>query len=223
MGLKELPSNEKPREKLIKNGPSFLTDSELLAILLGSGNKKQDVLSLSNKLLNDYNLKILSRIGISRIAKEYGIGEAKACQICACFELGRRASSFTEKNTPIKNARDLVKLLIPEMSSLKQEELRAIYLNSRNKIIKMKIIFVGSLNESIINQREILKLALEENADSIILVHNHPSGDPNPSMSDIEATQEMIKSAEILNIPLVDHIIIGDKKYFSFKEKGLIG
>lgn len=108
------------------------------------------------------------------------------------------------------------------MDSLKQEHLKAVYLDSRNKIIKEQTIFIGSLNESLTNQREIFKIALEENASSIILVHNHPSGDPNPSMADIESTQEMLKSAEILKIPLIDHIILGNKKYFSFKEKGLV-
>ncbi len=108
------------------------------------------------------------------------------------------------------------------MNSLKQEHLKAVYLDSRNRIIKEQTIFIGSLNESLINQREIFRTALEENASFVILIHNHPSGDPNPSMADIEATQEILKAAEILKIPLIDHIILGNKKYFSFKEKGLV-
>ncbi len=223
MKLKALPSEERPREKLIKHGPKVLTNSELLAIILGTGNKKDNVLALSNKILEKYNIKSLSRASISKLSKEAGIGTAKSCQIAACFELGRRIFSFKEdKKLSIKNAKELVKLFIAEMSSLKQENLKVIFLDSRNRMMKDKTIFTGSLNESLINQREIFKIALEENANSIILIHNHPSGDPNPSMSDIEATQEILKAAEIMKIPVIDHIIIGDKKYFSFKEKNLI-
>jgi DNA repair protein RadC len=222
MNLKSLPMDERPREKLTKSGTKSLTNSELLAIILGSGTKNENVISLSNKILKNYNLKSISRASVSRLAKEHGIGIAKACQICACFELGRRVSSFSEETLEVKNAKDLVKMFSSEMNSLKQEQVKAIYLNSKNKIIKIETVFIGSFNESIINQREIFKIALEENASSIILIHNHPSGDPNPSMADIEATQEMLKSAEILKIPLIDNIIIGDKKYFSFKEKNLI-
>lgn len=223
MKLKSLPLEERPREKLIKHGPKLLTNSELLAIILGTGNKNENVLTLSAKILNSYNLKSLSTANVSKLAKESGIGEAKSCQIAACFELGRRLSSFKEdKKIIIKNAKDIINIFSSEMSPLKQENLKAVYLDSRNKIIKEQTIFIGSLNESIINQREIFKIALEENASSIILIHNHPSGDPNPSMADIEATQEIIKAAEMLKIPLIDHIILGDKKYFSFKEKGLV-
>jgi DNA repair protein RadC len=223
MKLKSLPLEERPREKMIKHGPKFLTNSELLAIILGTGNKNENVLALSNKIFNSYNLKSLSLANVSKLAKEPGIGEAKSCQMAACFELGRRLSSFKEeKRSVIKNAKDIVNIFGSEMNLLKQEHLKAVYLDSRNKVIKEQTIFIGSLNESIINQREIFKIALEENATSIILIHNHPSGDPNPSMSDIEATQEILKSADMLKIPLIDHIILGDKKYFSFKEKGLI-
>lgn len=222
MKLKSLPLEDRPREKMIKGGPSLLTNSELLAIILGTGNKKDNVLALSTKILNSYNLKSLSTANVSKLAKESGVGEAKSCQIAACFELGRRLSSFKEeKKVIIKNAKDLVNMFSSERNQ-KQENLKAVYLDSRNKIIKEQTIFVGSLNESIINQREIFKIALEENASSVILMHNHPSGDPNPSMADVEATQEILKVAEILKIPLIDHIILGDKKYFSFKEKGLI-
>lgn len=223
MKLKSFPAEERPREKLIKHGPKILTNSELLAIILGTGNKQENVLSLSNKILRKYNLKSLSRASITKLSKEVGIGKAKSCQISACFELGKRISSFKEnKKLKIRNAKEIVKLFGSEMSSLKQENLKVIFLDSRNKIIKDDIIFIGSFNESIINHREIFKIALEENANSIILIHNHPSGDPNPSMSDIEATQEILRAAEILKIPVMDHIIIGDQKYFSFKEKQLI-
>lgn len=223
MKIKSLPLEERPREKLIKHGSKSLTNSELLAIILRTGNKKENVISLSNELFSKYTIKSLSRINTSKLMKELGIGIAKACQIVSCFELGRRLSSFREeKNSSIKNAKDIVKIFLHEMKDLKQEHFKTVYLDSRNKLIKEKTIFIGSLEESIVHSREIFKQALEENSSSIILVHNHPSGDPNPSMADIEATQEIIKAGDLLGIKILDHIIIGEKKYFSFKEKNLI-
>ena len=223
MKLKKIPSDERPREKLIKKGAKTLTNSELLAIILRTGNKKEDVLEVSNKFFKNYNIKSLSRLKFSTLKKQLGIGDAKACQIIACFELSRRLSSYTKEKTPlVKNAKDIMNLFCSEMSSLEQEHFKGIYLDSRNRIIYQKNLFIGSLNESIIHPREIFKMALEENAASIILIHNHPSGDPNPSSFDKDMTKELILSGELLGIPILDHIIIGENKYFSFKEKGLI-
>ena len=223
MKIKSLPTEDRPREKLIKHGPKTLTNSELLAIILRTGNKKENVITLSNKILNKYHLKSLSRIEFSKLKKILGIGDVKASQIIACFELARRLNSFKkDKHPKIKNAKDIVRIFSPEMSSLKQEHLKGIYLNSRKKIIKQETIFIGSLNESIIHPREIFKIALNENAAAIILLHNHPSGDPTPSSFDIEVTKELITSGKILGIEILDHIIIGDNKYTSFKEKELL-
>jgi len=223
MKIKSLPSEERPREKLIKHGPKILTDSELLAIILRTGNKKESVLGLSNKLFNKYNLKSLSRIKISSLKKQLGIGDAKACQIIACFELGKRLASFKEDKRPIiKNVKDIAKLFVPEMGSLEKEHFKGVYLDSRKRIIKQENIFIGSLNESIVHPREIFKIALDENAAAIIILHNHPSGDPTPSSYDIEMTKELVKAGELLGIPILDHVIIAGKKYVSLKEKGLI-
>lgn len=223
MKIKSLPSEDRPREKLIKKGASTLTNSELLAIILRTGNKKENVVSLSNKIFNKYNLKSLSRIELSELKKILGIGEVKASQIIACFELARRLKAFKKDKKPvIKNARDLVRIFTPEMSSLKKEHFKGIYLNSRKRILKEETIFVGSLNESVIHPREIFKIALSENAAAIILLHNHPSGDPTPSNFDIEVTKELIKAGNILGIEILDHVILGDNKYISFKEKNLL-
>lgn len=223
MNIKSLPSDERPREKLIKHGPRTLTDSELLAIILRTGNKKESVLGLSNKLLNKYNLKSLSRIKIGSLKKQLGIGDVKACQIIACFELGKRLAAFKEDKRPvIKNAKDIAKLFIPEMSALEKEHFKGVYLDSRKRIIKQENIFIGSLNESVVHPREIFKIALDENAAGIIILHNHPSGDPKPSSFDIEMTKELVKAGNLLGIPILDHIIIGGKKYVSLREKGLI-
>ena len=223
MKIKSLPLDDRPREKLIKHGPATLSDSELLAIILGTGTKKEDVLSLSNKLLSKFDIKKLSRARISNLKKSLGVGDVKACQISACFELGRRLAKFKEyKNAILREAKDAAKIFIPEMSSLKKEHFKGIYLNSRKRIIRTETLFIGSLNESVIHPREIFQIALEENAAALILLHNHPSGDPTPSNFDIKITKELIKAGEILGIPVLDHIIIGAGKYISLKEKGFI-
>jgi len=223
MKIKSLPSDERPREKLIKYGSRTLTNSELLAIILRTGNKKESVLELSNKFFKRYNLKSLSRVKITGLKKQLGIGDVKACQIMACFELGKRLSAFKEDKKPvIESAKDVAKLFIPEMSALEEEHFKGIYLDPRKRIIKQETIFIGSLNESVIHPREIFKIALDENAAAIILLHNHPSGDTSPSSFDIEITKELIKAGELLGIQVLDHIIIGGKEYFSLREKGII-
>jgi len=223
MNIKTLPSDERPRERLIKYGVKTLTSSELLAIILRTGNKKENVIELSNKFFKKYNLKSLSRLKISNLKKQLGVGDAKACQIIACFELGKRLSAFKEAKKPaIESAKDIAKLFIPEMNALEKEHFIGIYLDSRKRIIKQEIIFVGSLNESVVHPREIFKIALDENAAAIILLHNHPSGDPSPSSFDIEITKELIKAGDLLGIQVLDHIIIGGSKYVSLKEKGIV-
>lgn len=223
MNIKTLPSDERPRERLIKYGSKTLANSELLAIIISTGSKKENVLTLSTKLFKKYNLKSLSRLKIGSLKKQLGIGDVKACQIMACFELGRRLASFKDLKKPqITNAKDIAELFIPEMGILEKEHFKGIYLDSKRRIIKQETIFIGSLNESVVHPREIFKIALEESSAAIILLHNHPSGDPNPSSFDIEMTNELIKVGNILGIEVLDHIIIGGKKYISLREKGLI-
>lgn len=220
MSIKNLPDDKKPREKLLKHGPAFLTDTELLAIILRTGSKKENVLKLSENFLKKYNIKSLAKLNVAVLKKQFGIGDAKACQMLACFELGKRLFTFSEnKKTQIQKSEDLVRIVLPEMCFLEKEHLKAIYLDSRKRIIKSETIFIGSLNESVVHPREIFKRALEENAAAIILVHNHPSGDPSPSEFDFKITKEILNSGEILGVPVLDHIIIGDKEYFSFREK----
>jgi DNA repair protein RadC len=223
MKIKSLPFEERPREKLIRFGATSLTNSELLAIILRTGNKNENVINLCNNLLSVYNLKSLSRLNISVLKRQTGIGDAKACQIVACFELGKRLSAFSEEKNPvIKNPETIAGLFLPEMSSLEKEEFRIIFLDSRRRMIKCETIFVGSLNESLVNAREIFKRAMEENSAAIILMHNHPSGETNPSEYDIETTKEIVKIGTLLGIPVLDHIIIGSKEYVSLREKNII-
>lgn len=223
MKIKKIPSEDLPREKLIKNTSKNLTNSELLAIILGTGNKKENVIELSNKFFQKYNLKKLSKLSPSKLKKELGIGDAKACKIIACFELGKRLSSFKEdKKFQIKKAKDIAKLFLQEMSSLEKEHLKGIYLDSKQRIIKQETIFIGTLNESVIHPREIFRIALDENAAAVILVHNHPSGDPTPSSFDLKATNQIINAGKLLNIPVLDYIIIGGNKYNSLRDKNLL-
>lgn len=221
LSIKDIPQEERPRERLVKYGPSTLTNPELLAIILRSGSKRENVIELSKRLLEKDNIKSLSRKRINRLKNNMGIGEAKACQIIACFELGRRLAAFKDKTSPIiKNARDIVRMFIVEMSSLRKEYFKCIFVDSRKRIIKEETIFIGSLNASIVHPREVFHAALEEGAAGIILIHNHPSGSPQPSEDDIEITKQLVEAGKIMGIDILDHVIIGNKKYFSFREEG---
>lgn len=213
---------EYPREKLIQHGPHILASYELLAIILNTGTKTENVLELSKRITSKYPLKKLCSQSISSLTRELGIGEAKACKILAISELSRRLVLPIQKSPRINSAKDIFEILAPKISHLEKEHLIGIYLNSRKRILAQKTLFIGSLTESIINSREIFKIALEENASAIILAHNHPSGDPTPSEADIVATKEIFQAGEIMGIPLLDHIIIGDNNYWSLKENGLI-
>ncbi len=218
-----LHPEELPREKLKKHGCEILTNYELLAILLGTGTQKENVVELSKRLTLKYNLKELSSLGISKLSKEMGIGEVKSCQLVSCFELSRRMLSFNAKEKQIvRSSDDVASTLIPHMSVLEKETFVAIYLNTRRRILKQETIFVGTLNESVVHAREIFKRAIEIKAAAIIIAHNHPSGDPTPSDADITVTKELIESGRIIGIEILDHIIIGDNCYWSLKENNVI-
>ena len=216
-----MSQGERPRERLMKYGPRKLSNAELLAIVLRQGSKRENVLELAHKLLQKNNIKELSRTKAENLKKILGSGEANACQIMACFELGRRLASFKqEKKVRINSAKDVAKIFLPEMSTLQKELFKGVYIDARKNIIKEETIFVGSLNTSVIHPREIFQPAITYGAAAVILIHNHPSGDPNPSEEDVEITKQLIESGNILEIEVLDHIIIGDKKYFSLREKG---
>ncbi|OGF26395.1 hypothetical protein A2331_06515 [Candidatus Falkowbacteria bacterium RIFOXYB2_FULL_34_18] len=214
--VKDLNEEDKPREKLIKYGPDILSVQELLAIVLGTGTKKEEVMSMTSRILKEYGEKpILSQTNPKIFQNELGIPETKACQIIACFELGRRF--FKENKTgsiTIRNAKQAFNYL-KDMRDLPKEYLRGIYLNSRYKLIHDEVISVGTLTANIIHPREIFKPAIEHSAAAIIIAHNHPSGSPTPTKSDIEITKQIVKAGKILGIDLLDHIIIAKNKYSS--------
>ena len=221
----DIPKEERPIEKLLINGPEILSNAELLAVILRTGTRGENVISLSTRILSEFDgLNGLLDIGISEITSIKGIKNIKASQILAIGELFRRFNSLNliREGNSISSPRDIAKLLINEMMSLKQEILKLIMLDTKNNIIGIKDVFKGSLNTSIVHPREIFKEALKKSSSSIIICHNHPSGDPTPSKEDINITLRLKECSKIIGVDLLDHLIIGKGKFVSFKEKGII-
>lgn len=214
--IKDLQEKDKPREKLIEHGPDDLNVSELIAIILQTGTKKEDVLTMSSRLLKEYGEKTLANQKDPQvISKELDIPENKACQLVACFELGRRIFKKTDGGAvTIRDAKQAFNYL-QDMRTLPKEQFRGLYLNSRYRLIHDEIISIGSLTASIIHPREVFKPAIEYSAAAVIVAHNHPSGSLKPTTDDIEVTQKLKQASEILGIDLLDHIIIGKNKFFS--------
>ncbi|OIO43551.1 MAG: hypothetical protein AUJ24_02325 [Parcubacteria group bacterium CG1_02_36_42] len=220
--IRELPKVERPREKLIQKGTQNLKDEELLAILLRTGVEGKSAIQTAKQILNKYSKKRLLRLSYEDLIKIKGIGPAKACTILAAIELVKRALKIGEETLPkIQSIKDV----IAQFSYLREktrEHLAALYLNARNELVFKKHIFVGTLDANIAHPREIFSHALIQNAASIILVHNHPSGDPEPSKADLEITKRITEAGKIMGIDVLDHIIITKTKVFSFKRHKLI-
>ena len=219
----DMQKDERPRERLMKNGASALSDSELLAIILRTGSKQENVINLSQRILKEYNIKQLSQANLNQLMRVHGIKESKAAQIAACFEIARRLESFKDEDKQkISSPEDVYRLIYPKMREQKKELFIELCLDTKNRIIREEIISVGSLNANIVHPREVFKLALAESAAHIIVAHNHPSGDPAPSREDIEITKKLAQTGIIMGITLLDHVIIGDGRHFSMKEAGHI-
>lgn len=217
MRIKDISPQNQPRQRLEQNGPGALSDAELLAVILQKGTYHENAIDMSNRLISKFGLHKLSSCSLKELQKINGIGKAKACQIIALFELNKRHSISKHIDKPIKSAKDVFNYLSPSLSVLKQEIFVVLLLDSKNKIIKNDTISKGTLNASLIHPREIFRSAIKESANSIILVHNHPSGDPAPSKEDEEITKRLFKAGELLDINVLDHIIIGKDSYYSFK------
>ncbi|MEJ9280500.1 MULTISPECIES: RadC family protein [Ureibacillus] len=222
--IRDLHIDDRPRERLIKQGPQSLSNQELIAILLRTGTKQESVLSLANRVLNYFEkLHELKHATLEEIVSIKGIGQAKAVQLLAAIELGRRLSQKQmDSRFTIRSPKDAASFLMPEIGSLQQEHFVALYLNVKNQVIHKQTIFIGSLNSSIVHPREIFKEAVKRSAASIICAHNHPSGNATPSPEDIEVTKRLQEAGFIIGIELIDHIIIGDHQYVSLKEQGYI-
>ena len=220
--IHDLPKVERPREKLISKGVQDLKGEELLAILLRTGREGKSAIQTTKQILNRYSKKRLLNLGYDDLVKIKGIGLAKACTILAAQELVKRALKVGEETLPkIESIKDV----IAQFSYLREkhrEHLAALYLNARNEIVFKKHLFVGTLDANICHPREIFERALTNHASSVILVHNHPSGDSEPSKADLEITKRLTEAGKIMGIDVLDHIIITKTKVFSFKERKLI-
>ncbi len=225
MSLKFLAEGDRPREKFLQKGKSALTDSELLAIIIGSGNKEESVLELARKILTSVNNSWhqLSLLSLKDLMKFKGIGEAKAISIITALEIGRRriGQEIPEKSI-IGNSHDAYSTLKNQLSDLRTEEFWAIFLNNSNKVIHISRLTQGGISQSIVDVRILFKTALEHFSTGVIIAHNHPSGSLKPSKEDINITQKIKEAGKILNIQLLDHIIITQNSYFSFSDAGLL-
>ncbi|WP_352420126.1 DNA repair protein RadC [Proteiniborus sp.] len=223
--IKDLPEDERPREKLYKYGPKALSNTELLAIIIRTGNKENTAIEISQKLLagKKEGISFLTDTSIQEITKIKGIGVCKAAQILAAVELGKRVMTGTHKDKPkITTPSDVADILMLDMAHLKKEHFKIVMLDTKNQVIGIEDISIGSLNSSIVHPREVFKEAIARSSASIILVHNHPSGDPTPSKEDIAITRRLAEGGDILGIKVLDHIIIGNNRFLSLKEKDII-
>ncbi|HYE11715.1 MAG TPA: DNA repair protein RadC [Patescibacteria group bacterium] len=221
--IKDLPIEERPRERLVRHGAAVLSNAELLAILLRVGNKEENAISLAHRILKqEQGLRFLVDSKVEQMASIKGIGQAKAAQIKAAIELGKRLTTFElGVDKPVKSPQDVANLLMEDMRYLKKEHMKLVLLNIKCNLISVEEISIGSLNASIVHPREVFNPAIKKSSASIIMVHNHPSGDPTPSSEDIAITARISEAGRLIGIELVDHVIIGDGKYTSMKEKGL--
>jgi DNA repair protein RadC len=212
--IKELPKVERPREKLIQYGPEKLSNSELLAVILRSGTKEENVIDFANKILIRFGKKNLPNLTFENLKNYPGLGPAKICEIIACFELGKRL--LKDKKAAIYLTPREIWDELKDLRNNKKEHFIIFYLDSRNQEIKIEIISVGSLNANLVHQREVFEPAVRNLAAQIILTHNHPSGDPEPSEDDVEMTKRFVESGKILGIEVIDHIIIAKTGFISF-------
>ena len=223
MKIKEIPWFNRPGFKLTRNGVSSLDDAELLSIIFGIGSKGESALELSNKLLKKYNFNKLENLSIKELAKECK-SYNKALQLISLIELSKRYNKLVSNGFAfsIRSSKDVYNIFNNELSNLKKEKVIGLYLDTKNKIIKKEDLSLGILDGSLIHPRELFKEAIKESAKSVILVHNHPSGDSNPSEDDVRLTKNLIEAGNLIGINFLDHVIIGKKNFYSFKEDRLI-
>ncbi len=221
MKIRDMARVDRPREKLAGSGPSAMKDEELLAIMLRTGYKGKNVLELARDILRKYDGDKLLNAGFNKLSGIKGIGPSKAAEIVAAFELAKRMVVKNSDEVVIRTPEDIYKY-VPEIRKAKKEKLLVIYLTTRNAVIKRETVSIGSLNANIVHPREVFGPALSHHAASIILVHNHPSGDATASEEDVEITRRIIESGKIMGIDVLDHVIVCEHSFKSMKEEGLI-
>lgn len=218
--LRDMPNDEKPREKLLAHGPEALSVRDLTALLLITGTTSEDVLEMAGRVVRDYGERsIFAERDAAKLSKDMDIPIVKACQIVAAGELGRRMYSKNESGfTTVRSAQEVYDYLA-DMRTLPREQLRGLYLNSHNRVIRDEVISIGTVNANIIHAREIFRTAIECNAVAIILAHNHPSGEATPSVEDVTVTQGLVEAGKIIGIRILDHLIITKDKFTSVNVK----
>lgn len=221
--IRDLDQADRPRERLVKNGAQALSNAELIAILLRVGVPGENAVQVGQRLLNQLGgLQGLHRAGLDQVCEQHGIGPAKAAQIKAAIELGRRlAVESPEERPSIHSPSDAANLVQYEMGALEQEELRVILLDTRNRVEKILTVYKGSLNSSQVRVGEVFKDAIRSNSAAIIVVHNHPSGDPSPSPDDVALTRAVVQAGKLLDVEVLDHLVIRRGRFISLKERGL--
>lgn len=222
--IRDVPKEDRPRERLLNYGAHHLSNQELLAILIGSGTREESVMDLSNRILMHFEgVNLLSDATIEELTAIKGIGPAKGVSILAAIEIGKRINRYRpQERYVVRSPKDGADYVMEEMRGLHQEHFVVLFLNTKNQIIHRQTLFIGSLNASIVHPREIFREAVKRSSASIICVHNHPSGDPTPSKEDIHVTRRLVDSGKMIGIELLDHLIIGDRKFISLKEKGYL-
>jgi len=222
--IKDLPADERPRERLVKYGPEALSNAELLAIILRVGTHEYSAIGLAEHMLGQFDgLKGIATASVEGLSQIKGLGTAKAAQIKAMVELGKRlAVSVGHSRPTIRSPQDAVDMLMPELRDEPQERFKAVFLNNKNEVLKIRTITVGSLNASVITPRELFREAISTNSAAVIIAHNHPSGDPTPSQEDISVSKRLCQAGQMIGIEVLDHLIIGEGRWVSLKERGLM-
>jgi DNA repair protein RadC len=218
MKIKEIPEQNRPRERMIKHGPETLSDSELMAIILRTGTINENVIDISNRLISEHGLNNIFSCSLNELQQIKGIGKAKACQILAISELNKRNNQSKNPIKRISKAEDVFNLFHDRLKDEKQEHFYILMLNTKNHIIAEHKISTGILDASIVHPREVFKPAIKNSASKIILIHNHPSGDPSPSSEDIDITNKLKSFGDELGIKVLDHVIIGNGKWWNWAE-----
>ena len=221
--IRDLPASERPRERLRERGAAALSSSELLAIILRTGAPSENVLALASRTLARFGgLAGLAKASFGELCSERGVGEAKAAQVKAALELGRRLlSTQPQERAAVHSPQDVANLVMAEMDLLDQEHLRVLLLNTKNQVLAMPEVYKGNVNSTLVRVGELFREAVREGCPALIVVHNHPSGDPTPSQDDVEMTRQMVEAGQLLGIDVLDHIVIGRQSFVSLRERGL--
>lgn len=236
--MKDLAEEDRPRERMRRLGPEALSNAELVAILLRTGAGGLSALDVARRLLSrgceechagaggegarHRDLRYLATASLEELIQVPGVGPAKAVQLKAAVELGRRISASNAARPLVRSPRDVSALVMEEMRFLDREQFRTVLLDAKNHVLGIRTVSVGSLSSSIVHPREIFKEAIARSSAAIVLVHNHPSGDPTPSREDVEVTRRLVEAGRLLGIEVLDHVVVGDNRYVSFKEKGIL-